>query len=105
MSCSMEIIRFYEECEREELKKKIKKSNPTHPLYSHWTESQELTYRYTVSKWLYADDYNYLSAHEPMMPFVYKLSFNEFLVQLESDKNSMSHQEVFEKYTGETYLV
>ena len=105
MSCSMEIIRFYEECEKEELKNKIEKSNPTHPLYSHWTENEWLTYRYTVSKWLYADDYNYLSAHEPMMPFVYKLSFNEFLVQLESDKNSMSHQEVFEKYTGETDLV
>ena len=74
---------------------------PIHPLYVCWTENQWLTYRCTVSKWEDHADYNYLASHEPMMPFVYKLSFNEFLVQLESDKNSMSHQEVFEKYTGE----
>ena len=78
---------------------------PTHPLYVYWTKSQCMTYRCTVSKWEDHEDYNYLSSHEPMMPFVYKLSFKEFLVQLELDKNSMSHEDVFFKYTGEKDLL
>ena len=75
---------------------------PTYPLYCHWTENEYLTYQSRVSKWENKSDWNYLASHEPMMPFVYKLAFKELLDQLESDKNSMSIEDVFEKYTGET---
>jgi hypothetical protein len=78
---------------------------PTYGLCCHWTENEWLTYNSKVSKWENVHDWNYLPSHEPMMPFVYKLAFKEFMVQLESDKNSMSLEDVFEKYTGEKDLV
>lgn len=77
----------------------------TYGLCCHWTENEWLTYESMVSKWENVHDWNYLPSHEPMMPFVYKLAFKEFMVQLESDKNSMSLEDVFEKYTGEKDLV
>lgn len=78
---------------------------PTYALNCHWTESEWMTYELRVSKWENKADWNYLAAHEPMMPFVYKLQFKDLLDQLESDKNSMSLEDVFEKYTGERDLV
>ena len=105
MSCSMEIIRFYEECEKEELKKKIEKSNIKYPLYNHWTENEWLTFKKIIYPWDISFRWDYLIQHEPMMPFVYKLSFKDFMIQLEKDKKIMTIQEIYEKYTGEKYLV
>ena len=78
---------------------------PTIALYRLWTKNEWLTYDQTINEWDERVDYDYLATHEPMMPFVYKLSFKEFLVQLELDKNSMSHEDVFFKYTGEKDLL
>tara|TARA_R110002050_G_scaffold22928_2_gene62320 strand:+ start:8563 stop:8889 length:327 start_codon:yes stop_codon:yes gene_type:complete len=78
---------------------------PTYSLNCHWTENEWLTYESRVSAWENKHDWNYLASHEPMLPFVYKLGFKELLDQLELDKNSMSLEDVFEKYTGEKDLV
>tara|TARA_R110000822_G_scaffold246580_2_gene374812 strand:- start:113 stop:463 length:351 start_codon:yes stop_codon:yes gene_type:complete len=93
-----------EDSDEEEPMKKVEEEL-TYGLCCHWTENEWLTYESMVSKWENVHDWNYLPSHEPMMPFVYKLAFKEFMVQLESDKNSMSLEDVFEKYTGETDLV
>ena len=93
-----------EDSDEEEPMKKVEEEL-TYGLCCHWTENEWLTYESMVSKWENVHDWNYLPSHEPMMPFVYKLAFKEFMVQLESDKNSMSLEDVFEKYTGEKDLV
>ena len=89
----------------EKVEEKKVEEELTYGLCCHWTENEWLTYESMVSKWENVHDWNYLPSHEPMMPFVYKLAFKEFMVQLESDKNSMSLEDVFEKYTGEKDLV
>jgi hypothetical protein len=102
MSCSMEIIQFLEDCEQDNFIEYVvveeDEDAPTRPLYVLWTKNESLTYQHAINEWDERQDYRYLATHEPMMPFVYKLSFKEFLIQLESDKNSMSHEDVFLKY-------
>tara|TARA_R110000824_G_scaffold327295_1_gene514193 strand:- start:375 stop:722 length:348 start_codon:yes stop_codon:yes gene_type:complete len=77
---------------------------PTYPLNCHWTENEWREYCVRVSKWE-EGNWDHLVCHEPMTPFVYKLSFKEFMVQLETDRKSMTIEEIYEKYTGEKDLV
>lgn len=77
----------------------------THPLYCQWEDDETQQFLSITHKWKEGLRWGMLLDYDHLSPFVYELTFDEFMDRLTKDKDEKSIEEIFKEYTGQDDLV